>query len=64
MKALDTMAQQWIMVAELLRVPNAVVNNITVARLQDDKASLRRAVEWWFKKTANPEWTTIQEICK
>ena len=61
MKALDTMADQWIKVADPLNVPSTVVDSILVSRLQDDRASLRRVVEWWFRNTANPEWSAIQD---
>ena len=61
-KALDALADQWIRVADCLSVPGTVVDGILVSRLPNDKASLRRVVEWWFKNSANPEWITIQEI--
>ncbi len=61
-KALDKMAEQWIRVSTLLGVPDTIVNSILVYQLQD-RDSLQRIVEWWFKNTANPEWTAIQEIC-
>ncbi len=60
-KVLDKMSEQWIRISELLGVPDTVVNSILVSRLQD-KDSLQRIVEWWFKNTANPEWTAIQNI--
>ena len=62
-KALDMMANQWIRISELLKVPFSVVNSILVTRM-NDQDSLRRVVEWWFKNTANPEWTPIKTICK
>ncbi len=60
-KALGKMAEQWIRISELLGVPNSVVDSILVSRLKD-RDSLHRIVEWWFKNTANPEWTAIQKI--
>ena len=53
------MADQWIKIANLLKVPDLIVDSIVVSRLQDDKASLQRVVEWWFKNTPNPEWNVI-----
>ena len=61
MKALDRMAKQWIRVSEMLKVPSSVVDTILVSRLNDEE-SLRRVVKWWFKNTANPEWTSIKDI--
>ena len=60
-KALTPMAEQWVRVSKLLRVPDRVVDSILVSRLED-RDSLRRLVEWWFKNTPNPEWTAIQRI--
>lgn len=60
-KALEPMVNQWIKIAELLSVPNSVVDSILVSRLNDEN-SLQRVVEWWFKNTANPEWKIIKEI--
>ena len=57
------MAGQWIRVSKLLGVPTAVSDSILVSRLNDE-SSLRRVVEWWFKNTANPEWTAINAICQ
>lgn len=64
MKTLDTIANQWIRTAELLGVPTSIVDSILVSRLQDDRASLRRVVQWWFKNTPNPEWSAIQGVLK
>ena len=61
LKALDTIKDQWIRISELLGVPSSVVNSILVSQLSDEE-SLKKSVEWWFRNTANPEWTTIQKI--
>ncbi len=62
-KALDIMADQWVRISELLKLPSFVVDTILVSR-RNDENSLRRVVEWWFKNTANPEWTSIKNIRK
>ena len=60
--SLEQHAEQWIKIAGLLEIPDYVISSIQVSRLQNDKASLRRVVEWWFKNTHNPEWNAIQDV--
>ena len=62
MKHLDQMSNQWIHVANELELPSFVISSIQVSQLDNDKASLRRVVEWWFQYTDNPEWKTIQQL--
>ena len=62
MKHLDQMSNQWIRVANVLELPTFVISSIQVSQLDNDQASLRRVVEWWFKNTANPEWNDIQQF--
>ena len=61
-KSLEKFSVQWMQVAGFLNLPDYVINSIHVSRLEDDKASLRKVVEWWFKNTANPEWSAIRKI--
>ena len=61
-KHLSPMTDKWIEIAAQLNVPTSVVDSILVSRLQDDGASLRKVVVWWFKNTANPEWNVIDRI--
>ena len=56
------LSDKWVRVAEELNVPDHVLNSIVASRLKDDEASLRKVIEWWFKNTANPEWSTIQRM--
>ena len=60
--ALKGYSDQWIRIAEMLSLPNAVVSSILVSRLKDNEASLRKVVEWWFKNTPNPEWAAIDDV--
>lgn len=62
-KTLAPVVDQWIKVAGVLDVPQTVIENVLVSRLSD-KSSLQRVVEWWFKNTPNPEWTTIETTLK
>ena len=58
------LSDQWVKVAEELKVPNRVLSSIVVSHQNDDEASLRKVLAWWFKNTPNPEWSTIQNIGK
>ena len=62
MKNLDKMSNWWIRVANELEIPTFVIKSIQASRLDNDQASLRRVVEWWFKNTVNPEWKVIQQL--
>ena len=48
--------------ASFLGVPGAVIHTITVSSQKDNQVALRKAVEWWFKNCANPEWDQIHQI--
>ena len=60
MKYLYQMSNQWIHVANELELPSFVISSIQVSQLDNDLASLRKVVEWWFGYNANPEWKTLQ----
>ena len=63
-KALRPWSEKWINVAELLKVPVEVISKIRVITTgqQSDDTALYKVVEWWFKNSSNPEWTTISEL--
>lgn len=62
MQALINFSDQWIKIAELLHVPDYVISSILVSRLENDQASLRKVIEWWFKDEPNPEWIAIEKV--
>ena len=62
MKHLNHMSDQWIRVANILKLPSFVISSVQVSQFGNDQASLRKVVEWWFKSTANPEWNVIQQL--
>ena len=63
-KTLHPWSERWINVAELLRVPTAVISRIRVitTRQESQDTALYKVVEWWFKNSPNPEWTAISEV--
>ena len=62
MKFLEHLSSQWSDVARKLEIPDLIVTRIKVSRLRNDRAYLKKVVEWWFQNTPNPNWDTIQEV--
>ena len=56
------LSDRWIRVASLLGLPSSVTDVITVSCRKDDQVALRKVVEWWFMKNANPEWGDIHQV--
>ena len=63
-KTLRPWTERWINVAQLLKVPSDVISKIRVITTgqQSEDTALYKVVEWWFKNSPNPEWTTISEV--
>ena len=63
-KHLRQWSNMWIKIAELLGVPSSVISTISVitTHQRSDETALYKVVEWWFKNTANPEWTAIHHV--
>ena len=63
-KTLRPWFEKWIYVAKLLRIPSEVISKVGVitTRQQSEDTALYKVVEWWFKNSPNPEWTTVSEI--
>jgi len=63
---MDQFSDNWIIIANLLDVPNLMISTINVitSHQQNEGDALYKVVEWWFTHTANPEWTTIDEVIK
>ena len=59
-------SDNWIQIANLLSIPSPVINTINVLTSHQsnigDKDPLYKVIEWWFVNTANPEWTTINDL--
>ena len=63
-KELAPWSDKWISIAEHLEVPSAVISTIRVitTHQQSKDTALYKVVEWWFAKSPNPEWPTIDSM--
>jgi hypothetical protein len=59
---LNPISDRWMDVASKLKLPVSVINSIVVSRFPNNRASLRKVVEWWFQYTANPHWDAIVQL--
>lgn len=57
-------SEKWIKIAQLLDVPSSVISTIRVitSQQQGDEPALRKVIEWWFSKNANPKWSVIDQV--